>query len=127
MRDWLVAHGVPAAVIVCDTEGHDTFATMSRAVGVYGLTEAIVVSQSYHLPRALSTARALGLDAYGVGDTSASRWGRCWRRGQVREVLANIKLVGELLSRERPSAADNSVLTILTDPGTGTGPTGPAR
>jgi len=126
MRAWLVANGVPATVVVCDPDGHDTFATMARAVGVYGLEEAIVVSQSYHLPRAISTARALGLDAYGVGDSSASRWGRCWRRGQAREVLANLKMVGELLTRERPTTADNSVLEILTEPDD-VGTTGPTR
>lgn len=113
MTQWLVSRGVPASAVVGDPEGHDTFATISRAIGVYGLEEAIVVTQSYHLPRTLATARALGLDAYGVGDESASRWPRHWRRGRIRELLANVKLFAELISRERPDRADPSVLAAI--------------
>lgn len=115
MKTWLVDRGLPATAVVCDPEGHDTFATIARAIGVYGLTDAIVVTQSYHLPRALATARALGLDATGVGDDTASRWRRCWRQGQVREVFANVKLFAELVTRERPSTADNSVLVAVQE------------
>lgn len=115
MKSWLVAHGIPDGAVVCDPQGHDTFATIARAIGVYGLTDAILVSQSYHLPRLLSAARALGLDAYGVGDVTASRWTRCWRQGQIREVFANVKLFSELITRDRPSTADNSVLAAVRE------------
>jgi len=115
MKAWLVERGIPATAVVCDPEGHDTFATIARAVGVYGLTDAIVVTQSYHLPRALAAARALGLDATGVGDRTASRWTRCWRRGQVRELFANVKLFAELVTRERPGLADNSLLVAVQE------------
>lgn len=115
MKAWLVARGIPEGAVVCDPEGHDTFATVARAIGVYGLSDAIVVSQSYHLPRALSAARALGLEAYGVGDDTASRWTRRWRQGQVREIFANVKLFSELVTRERPSTADNSVLAAVRE------------
>lgn len=117
MADWLRARGVPPVAIVGDPHGHDTFATISRAVGVYGLEEAIVITQSYHLPRTLATARALGLDARGVGDTSASRWPRYWRRGRVRELFANVKLFGELITRERPDQEDPQVLVAIRETG----------
>lgn len=117
MVQWLVEHGVPSSAVVGDPQGHDTFATISRAIGVYGLDEAIVVTQSYHLPRTLATARALGLDAYGVGDESASRWPRPWRRGRVRELFANVKLFAELVTRERPAEADPSVLVAIRESG----------
>src|SRR5690606_8918716 len=103
--------------VVGDPHGQDTFATISRAVGVYGLEEAIVVTQSYHLPRTLATARALGLDAYGVGDVIASRWPRYWRRGRVRELFANVKLFTELIARERPDQDDPQVLIAIREAG----------
>ncbi|MFW6597940.1 SanA/YdcF family protein [Propionibacteriaceae bacterium Y2011] len=113
MKRWLVAQGIPETVIACDPAGHDTFATMARAVGVYGLSEVTVISQTYHLPRALTTARLLGLTPYGVGDTSARQWLPRWRRGEAREVFANLKMVGELLTRDRPTTADNTVLSMI--------------
>ena len=117
MARWLVERGVPAAAVVEDPHGHDTFATISRAVGVYGLDRVIVVTQSYHLPRVLATARALGLEAYGVGDETASRWPRPWRRGRIRELFANVKLFTELITRTRPDQADPSVLAAIRDSG----------
>lgn len=115
MKAWLVDHGVPDDAVVCDPAGHDTFATMARAVGVYQLTEAIVVSQLYHLPRALTTARALGLDAWGVGDVSARQWLKRWRYGELREIAAGVKMVAELIIRERPDAVDLAVIDAVTD------------
>ncbi len=102
MVRYLRDHGVPDEAIVTDPHGVDTFATCVRAREVYGLSEALLVSQRYHLPRAVATCRAVGVDAVGVGDLSVKatsrRWGEFWRR----ELGANLKMVADLLGRRAP-------------------------
>ncbi|SDD52207.1 protein SanA, affects membrane permeability for vancomycin [Auraticoccus monumenti] len=102
MRDWLVAAGVPAADVTVDPHGYDTYDTCWRAVHVYGHRQVVMVSQTYHLPRALLTCRLLGLDAVGVGDESV-RGTRVWRQGALRERFALLKLARDVLTRRRPS------------------------
>jgi uncharacterized SAM-binding protein YcdF (DUF218 family) len=62
MRDYLVARGVPAADVIVDNGGYDTYRTAANARGLMaegGMRSAIVVSQYYHLARArLALARA---------------------------------------------------------------------
>lgn len=72
MRDYLVRHGVPAALIVEDGAGYDTWQSCARAKQVFGVDDAIVVSQSFHVPRAAFLCRAAGITAYGVGDGDAA-------------------------------------------------------
>lgn len=66
MMDWLVAHGVPKAHIFLDHAGFDTHDTMVRARQVYQVTDALVVSQAFHLPRAVYLAQQAGIAATGV-------------------------------------------------------------
>lgn len=73
MRDYLVARGVPERVMVLDPAGLDTWDSCVRAREVFGAGRVIVVSQRFHLPRAVALCRAAGLDAVGVGDDSARR------------------------------------------------------
>lgn len=103
MRRYLLAHGVPAERITEDPEGRDTWASCVRAVQVYGVREATLVSQTYHLPRALALARAAGLDAVGVGDeTMASAAPTVWAEGVARERLAALKAAFDALTRRDP-------------------------
>ncbi len=67
MRAYLEAAGVPAAKIVEDEAGLDTYDTCVRARDVFGVHELLLVSQEYHLARAVATCRAVGVDAVGVG------------------------------------------------------------
>ncbi len=90
MRDYLEARGVPSRLIVLDYAGFDSWETCDRAKRVFGVTRAIVVSQSFHVPRAVYLCRAAGIEAYGVGDGTAG-----WRLGhdeylndEAREILA---------------------------------------
>jgi SanA protein len=65
MAAWLRARGVPSADIVADGGGHRSSATMADSAGL-GVRSALVVTQAYHLPRALYLARHAGIDAIGV-------------------------------------------------------------
>ncbi len=75
MRDYLVARGVPAERIVLDYAGFDTWDSCVRARKVFGVGRLTVVTQDFHLPRAVALCRNAGIDAFGVGDESMSRWG----------------------------------------------------
>ncbi len=90
MRDYAISLGVPAEAIVMDFAGWRTYDTCYRAKAIFGLQEAILVTQNFHLPRALYTCRFLGLDAVGV---DADR--RDYRQSSlfywnVREQLATV-------------------------------------
>ncbi len=102
MRNYLIAHGVPADRIAGDYAGFDTYDSCVRAKRVFGATNVILVSQTYHLPRALTICRATGLDAWGVGDDTVRSSQEMWSYGTLRELGANLKMVWDLLSRRQP-------------------------
>jgi vancomycin permeability regulator SanA len=102
MRRWLVDHGVPARKVVVDYAGFDTYDSCARANRIFGVRRAIVVSQTYHLDRAVSLCRALGVDADGVGDATVQRKWLSWWRATVREQGACIKAVFDLSLRRDP-------------------------
>ncbi len=66
MRDYALAHGVPASAITRDYAGFSTYETCYRAKAIFGVQQAILVTQDYHLPRAIYTCRELGLAAIGL-------------------------------------------------------------
>jgi vancomycin permeability regulator SanA len=65
MKDYAIACGVPAQDIVRDYAGFHTYDSCYRACYVFDVRSAILVTQAFHLPRAVYTARALGIDAVG--------------------------------------------------------------
>ena len=101
MRTYLITRGVPADKVVADYAGFDTYDSCARAQRIFGVERLVVVTQGYHLPRAVATCRALGLDADGVGDTSVSG-SEAWRRGALRDQLATVKTVFDVVSRRDP-------------------------
>jgi SanA protein len=86
MREVALALGMPEEDIVLDYAGRRTYDTCYRAKAIFGLTEVVVVTQRYHLPRALYTCQRLGLDA--VGYAADRRPYIHLRRYQAREVSA---------------------------------------
>jgi SanA protein len=66
MREYALSLGVPDAAIVLDYAGRRTYDTCYRAYAIFGIQKGILITQSYHLPRALYTCNALGLKAIGV-------------------------------------------------------------
>jgi vancomycin permeability regulator SanA len=102
MRDWLIAQGVPARRVVVDYAGFDTYDSCARANRIFGVTKAIVVTQSYHLDRAVSLCRQLGIDASGVGDDSVRDQWFSWWRATLREQGACVKAAYDLTVRRDP-------------------------
>lgn len=102
MKKYLVAQGVPADQVVEDAYGLDTYDTCVRARKVFGVDSALLVSQRYHLPRAVATCRSVGVDAVGVGDVSVKQTSQRWDEFARRELGANVKMVWDLVRRRDP-------------------------
>jgi vancomycin permeability regulator SanA len=94
MRAYALSQGVPAGAITLDYAGFDTYDSCYRARHIFGVRSAEVVTQRYHLPRAVYLCRAVGIDADGLG---VRDWGRVPTEKmihyQAREVLADVKAV----------------------------------
>ncbi|SER91897.1 protein SanA, affects membrane permeability for vancomycin [Propionibacterium cyclohexanicum] len=101
MASYLVARGVPSADVVADYAGLDTYDSCYRAKHIFGVESVTVLGQSYHIDRAVTTCRMVGMDAVGVGNEQ-SHSSRTWRRGQVRELGSNVKLVWDLATDRQP-------------------------
>lgn len=94
MRNALLAAGVPAKAIFTDHAGFNTWATMVRAEQVFGVESAVVVTQDFHMGRALYLADHAGLDA--TGFTSDLRgYGKQGIKSDLRELLSRVKAVGD--------------------------------
>jgi SanA protein len=94
MRDALIRDGVAPQDVFTDHAGFDTWATMRRAHEVFGVDRAIVVTQAFHISRAVYLAHAAGMDAQGVTSDLQSYGGPAQRSSEVREVVARVKAFG---------------------------------
>ncbi|RLP92646.1 hypothetical protein EAD89_08580 [Micromonospora sp. BL4] len=103
MMRWLVDRGVPAQQVVLDHAGFDTYDSCARAERIFGVKRATVVTQAFHLPRAVALCRRLGIDANGVGDETMKRYARPWRVSSTREYGACLKAALDLLSGRDPA------------------------
>jgi vancomycin permeability regulator SanA len=103
MTDYLLAHGVPRDRLMIDPHGLDTYDSCKRAHDLYGVTRALVVSQSFHLWRAVALCRHVGIDADGVVAGCATCSRMTWARNRARDLLAGVKAVADM-ARDRPPA-----------------------
>lgn len=86
---YMVAEGIPKEDIFLDHAGFDTYSSMYRARDVFAVTSITIVSQPFHLPRAVFIAHSLGLTAYGAGASSQS--GSLYIYNYLREIPATVK------------------------------------
>lgn len=89
MKSFAVERGVASADVFMDHAGFSTYESMYRAKEVFQAEKILIVTQKYHLYRAVYDARALGLDAYGVASDPRTYAGQLFR--DIREVLARSK------------------------------------
>jgi SanA protein len=101
MKRALVAAGVPERDVFTDHAGFDTWDSVVRAKKVFDVRSALVVTQGFHLPRAVWLARRAGLDAHGVS-ADLHGYGEQGRRSRMREVLARVKAVEEAVTGSKP-------------------------
>ena len=100
MYDYAVTQGVSPEDVIRDYAGRRTYDTCYRAGHIFGVDEAILVTQRFHLPRALFTCRNLGVEAVGV---SADR--RPYRADgyyRLRDAAATLRAVADVVLRPAP-------------------------
>lgn len=96
MRQYALTLGVPDADIVLDYAGRRTYDTCYRAKEIFGVNSAILVTQGFHLPRALFLCKAFGMDALGVAADNYYYLKRLRLYWNVRELFASIQSVGDV-------------------------------
>lgn len=101
MKAYAVENGVPAEDVFMDHAGFSTYESMYRARDIFGVKKMIVVTQKYHLYRAVYNARALGIDAWGVPSDPRRYGGQLYR--SLREVLAQDKDFVYCLVKPKPT------------------------
>ena len=100
MKVYLQDRGVPKKLLFLDHAGFDTYQSLVRARDVFGVKQAILVTQAFHLPRALYIAKALGLKAEGV--VADRRRLANLRDMAWRERAARLKAFAEVLVGRSP-------------------------
>ncbi len=102
MKAALVKLGVPEDKIVCDFAGLRTFDSVVRARRIFGAQKITIISQSYHVKRAVATARQLGIDAEGYCAAHIPFNRPTLLRQFVRERAARVAMVFDLLIGTEP-------------------------
>ncbi|MFI6503427.1 vancomycin high temperature exclusion protein [Nonomuraea typhae] len=125
MHDYLAARGVPHEVMVLDYAGFDTWDSCVRARQVFGAERLTVVTQLFHLPRAVTLCRTAGLETFGVGDDSTGQWAAATYAYATRELLATAKAFADSVVLRSPPVfpgpRETSLETILAGKRPGSG------
>ena len=89
MKEYAMQNGVPEEDILTDGEGFSTYESLSRAKTVFGIEKLVIVTQKYHLYRALYIAEDMDIEASGCDAALHSYAGQLYR--ELREILARAK------------------------------------
>lgn len=107
MKNYAADKGIPAENIFMDHAGFSTYESLYRAKEVFGAEKIIIVTQKYHLYRALYVAEALGLDAVGVSADLRTYYGQSMR--ETRELAARVKDFGYTIFKPLPTFLGDSI------------------
>ena len=105
VKKYLVSKGVPGEKIFLDYAGFDTYDSLYRAKEIFGVTNLVIVTQSFHLPRAVFIARSLGIDAYGISADKRDYL----LKNYVREWFADIKALYQIDTNAHASVLGDKV------------------
>jgi len=89
MKNYAIEKGIPSENIFMDHAGFSTYESIYRAKEIFEAKKVVIVTQEYHLYRALYIANQLGIEAYGVGADPRKYVGAAYR--EIREILARDK------------------------------------
>ena len=101
MKQIAIDSGVPSSDIFMDHAGFSTYESVYRAKEIFEADKLIIVSQEYHLYRALYIAKQLGVEAYGVNSDYHTYWGQSNR--EAREILARCKDFVKTIFKPEPT------------------------
>lgn len=101
MKEQAVAAGAASSDVFMDHAGFSTYESLYRTRDIFLAQRIIIVTQPYHLPRALYIAEALGIEAWGVGAEGENYYGQSYR--DFREALARVKDVIYCMTQPEPT------------------------
>ncbi len=107
MKDFAVENGVPSENVFMDHAGFSTYETVYRAKEIFGADKVIIVTQEYHLYRALYIADCFDMDAYGVSSDLDVYEAELMR--EVREILARCKDFAMCIFKPEPTYGGESI------------------
>ena len=121
MKSYAVEAGVPSEAVFMDHAGFSTYESMYRARDIFQVRRIVIVTQNYHMYRALYIAQAMGMDAYGVPSSAEQYGGQLGR--DMRELLARpkdllytmIKLKPKYLGEAIPVSGNGNVTNDKKD------------
>ena len=107
MKSFAVDAGVPSEDVFMDHAGFSTYESMYRAKEIFQVKKVIIITQEYHLYRAIYIAQQLGMEAYGVAADYRAYYGQTKR--DIREVLARVKDFGTSMFKPKPTYLGNAI------------------
>ena len=107
MKNYLVDKGIPSEDIFMDHAGFSTYESIYRARDIFKAKKIVIVTQKYHLYRALYAANCLGLEAYGIGADPRQYSGATFR--ELREILARDKDFIKCIFKPKPTYLGDTI------------------
>lgn len=107
MKQVAIDQGVPSENIFMDHAGFSTYESMYRARDIFQVKKIVIVTQKYHMYRALYVAQAMGMEAYGVPSDPRTYGGQ--RMRDLRELLARPKDMLYTLVMPKPTYLGDAI------------------
>ena len=107
MKNYVVERGIPSENIFMDHAGFSTYESIYRAKEIFQAKKIVIVTQKYHLYRALYIANRLGIEAYGVGSDPRQYVGATNR--EIREILARNKDFFKCIFKPKPTYLGDTI------------------
>ena len=107
MKNYAIEKGIPSENIFMDHAGFSTYESIYRAKDIFEAKKVVIVTQEYHLYRALYIANQLGLEAYGVGADPRQYVGEIYI--EIREILARDKDFIKCIFKPEPTYLGDTI------------------
>lgn len=107
MKRFAVDRGIPSEHVFMDHAGFSTYESLYRARDIFKVKNLIIVTQEYHMYRALYIAEKLGIEAYGVTSDPRQYAGQEYR--ELREILARVKDFFKCIIKPEPTYLGESI------------------
>ena len=107
MKQYAIDAGIASEDVFMDHAGFSTYESIYRAKEIFQAKKILIVTQEYHLYRALHIANRLGLEAYGVSSDYRTYVGQSMR--DFREMLARVKDFGTCIFKPKPTYLGDAI------------------
>jgi vancomycin permeability regulator SanA len=107
MKHFAMEEGIPSSDIFMDHAGFSTYESMYRVRDIFEADKIVIVTQGYHLYRALYIADCLGIEAYGIASDPRVYSGQNYR--ELREILARVKDYFYCLLQPKPTYLGDAI------------------